>query len=238
MSKSGELCLKHFSGELSQIGNPELKDFVVQCFDELCPDYFWHRAASSSGRYHPAFVKGDGGLVRHTKYVAKLAADFARSRLAGQEIGTPGSCNYPDKSPYEDHVVAAALIHDMMKDGDLEKDALRGIKRLDDGSPNMKDPATKKAYYEIVLGGHGIDVAEAIFHRIYNSDGSAIPRAQMIVMYAAATHMGIWTNQPEYRPANIQDPETRCVCEVVHDADYMASRKIDGYIEHLSKYKV
>jgi hypothetical protein len=41
------------------------------------PDAFWTAPASSSGKYHPIFAQGEGGLVRHTLAVIHIARDLA-----------------------------------------------------------------------------------------------------------------------------------------------------------------
>jgi len=56
-----------FKWELQSIHDENIRNFVVKCFDELCPDYFWTVPCSTSGKYHPQISLGEGGLVRHTK---------------------------------------------------------------------------------------------------------------------------------------------------------------------------
>lgn len=40
------------------------------------PDYFYEIPASSSGKYHPKYTLGEGGLLRHTKAAVKIAYDL------------------------------------------------------------------------------------------------------------------------------------------------------------------
>lgn len=65
------------------------------------PDRHAHEPASSTGKYHPAFANGEGGLVRHTKEVVRLAV-----MLFGV---------MPKQAYDMDDVVAAAILHDMRK---------------------------------------------------------------------------------------------------------------------------
>ena len=42
----------------------------------MLPDYFFSVSASSTGKYHPSFSLGNGGLLRHTKVVVKIAYEL------------------------------------------------------------------------------------------------------------------------------------------------------------------
>jgi len=66
-----------FSTELSVIKDPQIKNFGKLILEAL-PEYFFSIPASSSGKYHPQFSAGDGGLVRHTKAVARWAVELGR----------------------------------------------------------------------------------------------------------------------------------------------------------------
>ena len=58
--------INYFQKEFSYIKSDEYKNDYKVLVD-LLPDYFFKVAASSTGKYHPAFSLGDGGLLRHTK---------------------------------------------------------------------------------------------------------------------------------------------------------------------------
>lgn len=49
---------------LSTIKNDDIREFAEVLLDGL-PDYIWHVGASSTGKYHPAYSLGEGGLMRH-----------------------------------------------------------------------------------------------------------------------------------------------------------------------------
>ena len=55
-----------FKEELDYIKNPDIQTFAVAALN-LLPEYFFSVAASSTGKYHPSYALGEGGLVRHTK---------------------------------------------------------------------------------------------------------------------------------------------------------------------------
>jgi len=57
-----------FEKELSQMTDSKAKEFTKQCLEKL-PEYFFEVPASTTGKYHPEFSLGEGGLVRHTPMV-------------------------------------------------------------------------------------------------------------------------------------------------------------------------
>lgn len=98
--------IKHFERELNLIINEDLRMAVKSYMEEATPDYFWTDGASSSGKYHPKFSQGDGGLVRHTKAVVMFAEELLRM----------SSYAYM-KEEYKDYVIAACILHDTAKYG-------------------------------------------------------------------------------------------------------------------------
>lgn len=73
------------------------------------PDYFYAVAASSTGKYHPSYALGDGGLYRHTKAAVAIAKD-----LLGLEMY--GKFSAEDK----DLILVAIMLHDGFKQGAVE----------------------------------------------------------------------------------------------------------------------
>ena len=99
----------HFSREYDLIKDVVVRNAVVQYMEKVVPDYFWKIGASSSGKYHPKFSQGEGGLVRHTKAVVMFAEELLRMS------------NYAYmKDEYKDYVIAACIVHDTMKYGAIE----------------------------------------------------------------------------------------------------------------------
>jgi len=97
---------KHFERELNLIVNEDLRMAVKSYLEEDTPDYFWTDGASSSGKFHPSFSQGCGGLVRHTKAVVMFAEELLRM----------SSYAYM-REEYKDYVIAACLLHDTKKYG-------------------------------------------------------------------------------------------------------------------------
>ena len=100
-----------FKRELDLIVNEDLRMMVKSYLEESVPEYFWEIGASSSGKFHPAFSQGKGGLVRHTKAVVMFAEELLRmSSYAFM------------RDEYKDYVIAACIVHDTAKYGAKEYD--------------------------------------------------------------------------------------------------------------------
>ncbi len=99
--------MKHevFNYELSLITNEKAREFASKSLDFL-PDYFYTIPASSTGKYHPSYALGDGGLVRHTKAAVRIARDL---------FGNETICNFTEKE--KDIIIIALLLHDGCKNG-------------------------------------------------------------------------------------------------------------------------
>jgi 23S rRNA maturation-related 3'-5' exoribonuclease YhaM len=69
--------MKHeeFKIELSYIKDDRIRKSCETILDIL-PDYFYEIPASSTGKYHPSFSLGKGGLVRHVKVATRIANDL------------------------------------------------------------------------------------------------------------------------------------------------------------------
>lgn len=100
-----------FDNEIALLVSYDLQMFANIYFDEYCPKYFYEIGASSTGKYHPQFAQGEGGLVRHTKAVVMFA----------KELLEMNSYKYM-RDEYKDYVILACLVHDTCKYGMTELD--------------------------------------------------------------------------------------------------------------------
>lgn len=99
-----------FSVEINYINNLDLKESLKLIVDKL-PDYFFHEAASSTGKYHPKYALGDGGLLRHSKAATKIGLELLNNPLIGSKY-----------SPREkDMLLLSLLVHDGLKRGLTEE---------------------------------------------------------------------------------------------------------------------
>lgn len=96
-----------FNNELEYIIDENIKSFTKKALDNL-PDYFYEVAASSTGKYHPTYALGVGGLVRHTK----AAVRFAHHLLQLEQ----NQLIFTEKE--RDMIISALLLHDGWKHGD------------------------------------------------------------------------------------------------------------------------
>ena len=94
--------LEMFKDELNLISNSAIREFAKACI-KAAPDYvFVDCPSSSSGAYHPVDELSGDGTVLHTKRVFALAYELSRGF---------------DCEHHRDEICAAALLHDMAKQG-------------------------------------------------------------------------------------------------------------------------
>lgn len=96
--------LEIFSTELNLIKNLEIRKFVETCLNEA-PEYFFTVAASSTGKYHPSYALGEGGLVRHTQAATRIAYELFRTEM------------FPYNSDQQDIIIGSLILHDTYKHG-------------------------------------------------------------------------------------------------------------------------
>lgn len=101
MDKSDKIKL--FVNEINDIKDKNIRKFAEELIGNA-DDYFFSVPASSSGKYHPQFDLGNGGLVRHTRCVTFIAESIAES--------------YDLDDEYRDLLIVSALAHDIKKQGD------------------------------------------------------------------------------------------------------------------------
>lgn len=101
--------MKHivFNKELMTIKNENVRNFTKYLLDNA-PDYFYSVPASSSGRFHPKYALGEGGLVRHTKALVGIMnhlLELEQYQVLFSEL-------------QRDFLRLAGLTHDIRKHGD------------------------------------------------------------------------------------------------------------------------
>ena len=94
---------------LETFENDDIRNFAEKCI-ESAPAYWSQVPASSTGKYHPSYSLGDGGLVRHTIAVVRFL-----NYMFGVE-----SISNQFTSRERDLLRVAAIAHDMMKSGTQE----------------------------------------------------------------------------------------------------------------------
>lgn len=101
--EEAEPLLKEYE---DSIKDDYVRGFMYECVQTI-PNYWYHVPASSSGKYHPNYALGDGGLLRHTvallRFFNRLVSnDVYRSSFTDREL---------------DLMRVACLMHDTRKCG-------------------------------------------------------------------------------------------------------------------------
>lgn len=95
-----------FNNELELIKNNRLRRSCEVLLNEL-PDYFYEIPASSTGKYHPKFALGEGGLVRHTKVAVRIAYEIIKTQSIGNVF----------TDDEKDLILISLMLHDGLKEG-------------------------------------------------------------------------------------------------------------------------
>ena len=96
-----------FSTELSYIKDDKIRLSTIYLLNNL-PDYFYIIPSSSSGKYHPEYALGVGGLVRHTKAAVRIAVELFRDNVFN-------TFEFSEHS--HDLIIMALLLHAGFKQG-------------------------------------------------------------------------------------------------------------------------
>ena len=100
-----------FKKELRYIQDNNIREFTERAI-ELLPDYFFKIPASSTGKYHPDYALGEGGLIRHTR----AAVNIAYSMFNNDTI----TSNFTME--IKDCIISALILHDGVKKGFPEQE--------------------------------------------------------------------------------------------------------------------
>ena len=96
--------LEALRGELDLIKTPEIKEFAEWAV-KILPNYFFTVPASSTGKYHPEYALGEGGLLRHTKAAVGIAAVLLSTETFGDKY----------RQGQKDAIITALILHDGLK---------------------------------------------------------------------------------------------------------------------------
>lgn len=161
-----------FQRELSYILDPNVKEFTKMLLEEA-DEYFFTVPASSSGKYHPDFARGNGGLVRHTKAVAYFLNELLRPSIEFETISRHEA----------DLLICAAIAHDIKKQGNGSE-----------GHTVKEHPYLAAEFAKRIWNEHGkklisdddVDFIYAAIHSHMGpwSEPKPKTKAQMLVFYA------------------------------------------------------
>lgn len=105
---------KYFFKELNYIKDDDLRK-AAGCLIDALPDYFFEVAASSTGKYHPKYALGDGGLLRHTKAAVRFAYELLQDPAIGDKYS----------AMEKDLMIIALMVHDGLKHGEEKSQYVR-----------------------------------------------------------------------------------------------------------------
>ena len=98
--------VEKFKTEINYIKDTSIRKDLRKLISML-PDYFFEVPASSTGKYHPKFSLGDGGLLRHTKVAVRIAYELLNNSTTG--------IKFSDRD--KDLIIMALVLHDGLKSG-------------------------------------------------------------------------------------------------------------------------
>lgn len=187
-----------FKGSFQLIHNPQIRK-LLQLIVRNAPDYFFEIPASSTGKYHPKYVLGEGGLVRHT-----LGALVFANHLFPL---------YNFNQLEQDLIIASLIIHDMAKNG-IE---IENGKAVQQSEYTIATHPIAICEYVEYLYKTSPDVDEDIIY-VFNNYWD-------IIKGNVQSHMGKWNTDykdktKEVLPKPITDSQ-----KFVHLCDHLASRK-------------
>lgn len=96
-----------FNKEIGWIHTDKIRKFAKYCIENL-PSYFFTVPASSSGKYHPSYALGNGGLVRHTKAAVAIAHELFNLEMFQKQFS----------EEEQDLIILSLILHDGKKQGD------------------------------------------------------------------------------------------------------------------------
>ncbi|MEI7436258.1 MAG: hypothetical protein WCL16_05580 [bacterium] len=155
--------MKEVDDAIASVKDDGLKFILKEFWEQHVPAYFFEEPASSSGKFHPYYANGRGGLLRHTLSALEEAERIIRvpkeDRLSAERC---------------DEVRIAVLLHDILKYGDVNE-------------YEIGKRAGRKMHTH---ADHGF-FAAACFNNFAASRGLDSKRAR-IISVALSGHMGVF----------------------------------------------
>lgn len=195
-----------FKTEINYIFNDTLRKIVEETLD-AAPDYIQTIPASSTGKYHPSYSLGEGGLMRHVQAAVRIARSLCQTdnfkNIVFKRDNIVNDADFVNKlQMYRDCAYAALILHDCRKADDTPKHNTRFDHPLL-AAKLFKETAKK------YITNDNLEYMKVVIPLVYN---------------AIASHMGEW-NTASYMP-NVTLPKPACgLDDFVHLCDYLGSRR-------------
>lgn len=191
--------LASFRGTFELIHNEKIRKFA-KWVTVNAPDYFFEIPASSTGKYHPRYVLGKSGLVRHT-----LGAIVFANHLFPL---------YNFNQLEQDLIIASLIIHDMAKNG-IEIENGKAIKQSEYSIATH--PLIICQYVEYLYKNSEEVDDDIIF--IFKEGYWDIIKGNV------QSHMGKWNTDYKDKTKEVLPKPITEAERFVHLCDYLASRK-------------
>lgn len=98
--------MEYFEKELSWIKDDIIREQTKKALNGVAPEFF-QAPASSTGKYHPSYALGEGGLYRHTCAAVGIAKDLLELEWFKDK--------FDDRR--RDYILASIILHDVCKSG-------------------------------------------------------------------------------------------------------------------------
>lgn len=204
-----------FIKELGYIENPALKEITTNVLDSS-PECIKIIPASASGKYHPSYSLGEGGLVRHIKAAVGIAHTMIETDIFSNIVCGNDYFNKMKNDAdfiletYKDCAYVALILHDSFKAFD-------------------NDPKHKTVFEHPLVAARMFKskVKEYVVENKYklsDTDKKVIRLSVVLIYNAIASHMGQWNTAKYAKGVVLPKPESR-LDTFVHLCDYLASRK-------------
>lgn len=185
-----------FQAELNTIESERYRNFAKLALSKL-PDYFFNIAASSTGKYHPRYAQGEGGLVRHTKAALHFCNELLKLEMFNKQESTDSNNFMSFNAPQRDLMRVGLLLHDGKKLGE-------GV-------------SSYTVFNHPMLCANWLYITPE-FREYLNKSELAFLHSVI------SSHMGEWNTDPRGRHEALPKPESAAQ-KFVHMCDYLASRK-------------
>ena len=106
MKRELSITVEVFEKELSYIKDDTIREITAFAIENINSNFFVE-PASSTGKYHPEYALGPGGLYRHTQAAVKIANDLLQLDMYKEKFS----------ESVRDYIVAALILHDSCKRG-------------------------------------------------------------------------------------------------------------------------
>lgn len=194
MQRELNTIVEVFEKELTYIKDSTIRTMTAFAIANINSNFFIE-AASSTGKYHPEYALGLGGLYRHTQAAVKIGHDLLQLDLYKNEF-----------SEYvKDYIIAAIILHDSCKRG----------KYWDERYTVHEHPVLVREWLNEIFAS---DLRSTI-ERTRELTKEYIDAVSNLV----ETHMGQW-NKSKYSKVELPIPQL-APQKFVHLCDYLASRK-------------